>query len=240
MQNDARALRRTGRLVAAGCMLAAPVLLVGGTAYHQPVVGDQTEQFLIAAGDPTRWGVSHALIVTANLLLFPVAFALAYMLRDRRPRLAMLGLALTVTGMSTNIGYIALHGFAEWHAAGGDPVEGAALMERIFSSPGVMLFFVALPVLGIPGYAVLLLGLHGEGLMPAWMSLGILAGPAISGLGATALMGSTVLFVGGSIVMLLALPPLGLRLLRWSDDQFANPPAWAPSRLPGLAQSHRA
>ena len=240
MTDDLRRVRHLGRLGAAGCMLLSPVLLVIGTTYHQRVVGDQTEQFAIAAGDAGRWTASHAFIVTAVLLLLGAMLALAYMLRERAPLVALGGSALVILGLSTDVGYIALHGFTEGQAALGDPAEGAALMERIFGSPGVMVFFVALPVTAIGGIALLALTAYRERLVPAWMAAGIFAGPAISGLGATALLGSTLFFVGGSVILLLTLPPLGLRVLAWSDEQFTHPQAGAAPRLAGVAQARGA
>lgn len=223
---DPATARRIARIVTAACMLAGPVILLAGTLVHPANKRNEVQQFAIAAHHPNEWIVGHILNFTALMLLLGAFAGLAYLLHDREPVLAVVGGGLSVFGLASTVGYIAIHGFAEWKAAtGGDPAQMAGLFDRVFSSPEVYVPFAVLPLAFGAGALLLAIGLFRSGILPAWTAGALALAPPLSGLGTPILLAINAFVIAGAALLIASLGWIGSRIAGWSDAEWHHPPS---------------
>jgi hypothetical protein len=142
-QEDHQASRRPAprqlrQRLAAASLIAAPLLLLAGELLHPQNLPDPAQQLATVAADPGRWYLAHLLSLLGFALLVPAILGLAQLVGRRRAALADLGGALALLGVLASVGLLTLDGFGVWQMAqpAADRAEMAALLERIFTSPG--------------------------------------------------------------------------------------------------------
>jgi hypothetical protein len=209
------------RRVAGAAMIAAPLVIVVAEVLHARFEMDAGKQLAAVAEDTGRWYAAHLLVLVALALAVPAFLGLARMVRQRRPVLAHVGLILFVPGL---VALAAAAGteLVLWQMAQpeSDRAEMVALAERVWEGEGlapifavVLLFPVAWFMIGI--------GLHLARAVPAWSAALIAVSQPI---------GFLIEFAGGpkapvvaaQVLFAIGLVPVGLRVLRQSDEDWAD------------------
>ena len=166
------------RRACAGALLLAPGLtLLGHLVQASPAAHDTASELASVAAHPGRATLSALVGFVALSLMIPALFGLARPLLDSRPRVALTGLGLSVTGV---LGLVALMGSAPvtiaMANADADRGQMIALSDRYESSALVGLW-AALMLLGYTlGPVVLAVALWRSGgswLIPAAMVGGV-------------------------------------------------------------------
>jgi hypothetical protein len=204
--------RRLHQRLAAGSLIVAPLVLLAGELLHPPFQPDPARQLAVVAANPDRWYLAHLLSLIGFALLVPGILGLAQLVGQRRAALADLGGALALLGVLAITGLLSIDGFGVWQMAqpAADRAEMAALLDRIFTSPGVVPLVVvalAFPV----GLLVLTLGLYRAQLVPAWTAGLVAIGVVVWFTGEAA--ASKAIMVAGVTILALGLGLTGRHLL---------------------------
>jgi hypothetical protein len=160
-------------------------------------------------------------------LLVPAILGLAQLVGQRRATHADLGGALALLGVLASIGLLSIDGFGVWQMAqpAADRAEMAALLERIFTSPGVIVPLYLVPLAFPVGLLLLAVGLYRSKLVSPWtaglVALGILSWFTAEGVQSKPLM------VIGVAILALGLGLTGRRVLATST-QHVHPHQAAP------------
>ncbi len=219
--------RRFYQRLAAGSLIAAPLVLLAGELLHPPFQLDPARQLAVAAANPDRWYLVHLLSLIGFALLVPAILGLTQLVSQRQAALADLGGTLALLGVLAASGLLSIDGFGVWQMAqpAADRAEMAALLDRILTSPGVLaLYLVSLA--SAAGLLVLTLGLYRSQLIPAWTAGLVAIGVAVWFTGEAAASKATM--VAGVAILALGLGLTGRRLLTASAQQ---PPAGAPPSI---------
>jgi hypothetical protein len=157
-------------------MVASAALSLATAVILPANKGDVGAQVAAVAASPGRFIAANLIALGSLVLLIPALLGLVHVLRDRRPRLALVGGGLALAGVMPVAIQIAL-GFVEWQmvAPGADRREMVALLDRIEFSTGFVpiLIAAALPAIGL---SVLAYGLARTRLTPPWVAVLIAAG----------------------------------------------------------------
>ena len=147
-------------------LVAAPALtLAAHLVQATPAQHDTVSELASIAAHPVRYQVSGLLGFVSMVLFLPALLAMARPLWERRPRLAFVGLAMSVTGL---LALVSLMGsgpisLAMTRAARGDGADMVALTDR-YESSWLVLVWVLLMVIGYSlGPVVLGVGLWRSG-----------------------------------------------------------------------------
>jgi hypothetical protein len=218
-----RPVSRRRRRLAASSLIAAPLVLLAGELLYPPFQRDPAQQLALVAANLDRWYLAHLLSLIGFALLVPGLLGLTQLVGQRRAALADLGGALALLGVLALTGLLSLDGFGVWQMAqqAADRAEMAALLDRIFTSPGVVPLVVvalAFPV----GLLVLALGLYRAKVVPAWTAGLVAVGVVVWFTGETAASKATM--VAGATILALGLGLTGRRLLAASTQQTPQPP----------------
>jgi hypothetical protein len=174
--------------------------------------GDVGAQVAAVAGAPDRFIVANLLALGSVILLVPAVLGVVHMLRDLRPRLALVGGGLALAGVMPVAVQVAL-GFVEWQmvAPGADRHEMVALLDRVEFSAGFVpiLLAAALPAVGL---SVLAYGLARTRLAPAWV--GALVALGAVGLDVGFEIPSLAVRIAAAAFTLVAFAWLGAAVLR--------------------------
>ena len=222
--------RRLYQRLAAGSLIAAPLVLLAGELLHPPFHLDPARQLAVVAANPDRWYLAHLLSLIGFALLVPASLGLTQLVGQRQAALADLGGTLALLGMLAATGLLSIDGFGVWQMAqpAADRAEMAALLDRILTSPGVLaLYLVSLA--SAVGLLVLTLRLYRSQLLPAWTAGLVATGVAVWFTGEAAASKATM--VAGVALLALGLGLTGRRMLTASTQQ---PPAGAPPSIRSL------
>jgi hypothetical protein len=204
--------RRLHQRLAASSLIAAPLVLLAGEFLHPQFQRDPAQQLAMVAANPDRWYLAHLLSLIGFALLVPAILGLTQLVGQRRVALADLGGALALLGVLAITGLLSIDGFRVWQMAqlAADRAEMAALLDRIFTSPGVVPLFVvalAFPV----GLLVLARGLYRATVVPAWAAGLVAVGVAVWFTGEAAASKATM--VAGVTILALGLTLTGRHML---------------------------
>lgn len=213
---------RFRRLVAGFCLIAAPIVLLVGALLHPQGEQASAAHLAVVATNPDRYYWAHAILLAGLALFLPVVLALMHLLKEREPKLGHLGGGLAMIGLFAATAVVAVDGIAvsQMGQPEANVEEMAALLDRIKESPGLRVIAIVAGVSLLLGMLLLALGLWRTGVVQPWMASGV-AGGAIAFLVGVA-TDNRVVFALAFALYLIALGPLGWRLLRESDD------AWSP------------
>jgi hypothetical protein len=105
-------------------LLAPPIVYLIENVLHpiELAPGSEAGQLEIIGADPARWQGAHMIGFLALLLSLPLTIALSMMVARLRPRLALAGMLMALTGLVAIVFIVALHGFA-WGALGAVSVQ---------------------------------------------------------------------------------------------------------------------
>jgi hypothetical protein len=204
--------RRLHQRLAASSLMVAPLVLLTGELLYPQFQVDPAQQLAMVAANLDRWYLAHLLSLIGFALLVPGLLGLTQLIGQRRAALADLGGALALLGVLAITGLLSIDGFGVWQMAqpAADRAEMAALLDRIFTSPGVVTLVVvalAFPV----GLLVLALGLYRSQLVPAWTAGLVAIGVAVWFSGEAAASKATM--IAGSTILALGLALTGRRML---------------------------
>jgi hypothetical protein len=216
------------RRIAGAAMVAAPLVVVAAEVLHARFERDAAEQLALVAEHTGRWYAAHLLVLTALALAVPAFLGLARIVRKRRPVLAHAGLVLFVPGLVALAAAAGME-LVVWQMAQPEAprAEMVALAERVNESVGlaplfavVLLFPVAWLVVGI--------GLYVSRAVPAWAAVLIAVSQPL-GFGLEFTGGPKALVVAAQVLFAIGLVPIGLRVLRQSDEDWADATVIAPA-----------
>lgn len=212
------------RKVATGvCLILAPLALLVGVVLHPAESTDAAEQLAIIAADAERWAVAHYILSGGAVLLAGAVIGLAHLLHERRPGQAIIGGAMGVVGA---MGLCAV-AFSEatFGAALGRHADGsvAAYGEVAASAAFVVILLAAL--LGPLGAIVLGHGLWKSNVAPTWAAMALMLGGACLTIGLPTALSPLV--IAGAALHVLAMAPIGVRVLSESDEDWIHTPARA-------------
>ena len=210
-------------------MLIAPLLAAGGQLLLAPVRGQGAELATVAAR-LDAWRAAHGLLLVWAVLMGPVLLGLASLLRSRGTRAdrahwlwADGGGALAWVGLLAAFG-ITIDDLvvAEMAALGGGG-QLDALLQRI----GRLLYGLDLAEdLLVLGMVLLALGLLRARAAPPWAVALLLAGLALP-------YASPALLVASALLQWAGLGWIGVTVLRWPDERWADPPEQPAFPRPG-------
>lgn len=212
--DDLRA--RLGR----AAVVAAPLVLLGGALAHPSESTDAARQLDITARALDRWYIAHLLYMVGFVLFVPAVLTLGRTLRDRAPLVELWGTSLTVIGLFSSAGIVAVEGFGGWQLAQiADRPAATDALHRLVTSAGVVVPF-ALIGLAVPvGLIVLAVGIGRTGTTAPWVAWTLGAGAVLLGVGlGAALRAALVAGLAGIAIAMAA--------STGSDDE--TPPVGAP------------
>jgi hypothetical protein len=217
-----------GRRLAGWALIVGPLTAVIGTALHPAREPDEREHLASVAANLDRWYAAHALFVLGLALAVPSILAIVRIVGARRPGSAQLGGVLAFVGLIAVTPVIGWE-FVIWEMAkpARDPAEMTALLERINTSPGLLvlgLLSVALPL----GFVALSLGLWRAGAAPAWQALALGAGYVVFFVGGLATT-TVIVPLLGALGILAGSAPIGWAVLAARDDDRPAEQALAPT-----------
>jgi hypothetical protein len=226
--SDARHFRR---LVAGFCLIAAPLALLVGALLHPDSGDDATAHLAAVADNPDRNYAAHTVILAGLALFLPAILGLMHLLRQRLTALSHLGGGLAMIGLFGATAIVAVDGIAVSQMAqpGANADEMTALLDRILESAGFRAVGLIGAVALLLGVLLLAYGLWRAGAMQPWMA-GATAVAAIVVLVAQ-LTHNRVIFAIAFAIYVVALAPLGWRILTESDDDWEPAPA-SPATTP--------
>lgn len=206
-----------------GLSMIASATLSLATAVILPANrSDLGDQVASVAAHPDRFVAATLVALLSLILLVPALLGLVHMLRDRAPRLALVGGGLGLAGVMPVAVQIAL-GLVEWQmvTAGAERTQMVALLNRIEFSAGFVpiLFAAALPALGL---CVLGAGLWRTRLTPRWIAVLLGAGAVALDLGFE--LPSLGVRILAAALSLLAFAYLGRTVRGWSAEEWRAAP----------------
>ncbi|MGI8579974.1 MAG: hypothetical protein ACR2K9_05445 [Solirubrobacteraceae bacterium] len=205
-------------------MIVSAVLSLATAVILPPNRGDVGGQVATVATAPTRFVIANLIALFSLILLIPAVLGLVHALRDRKPRLALIGGGFALAGIMPVAVQIAL-GLVEWKmvSAGADRHEMVALLDRIEFSTGFVPILLA-AVMPAVGLSVLAFGLARTRLAPAWVAVCVALGAL--GLDAGFEIPSLAVRIGSAVLTVAAFAWLGRAVLRadghWSPAAAAR------------------
>ncbi len=208
---------RFNRQIAGAAMIAAPTVIVVAEILHPRFETDAAKQLEAVAADTGRWYAAHALVLVALMLLLPAFAGLAHILEATRPTLSHLSLMAFVPGLVV-LAALAGMELVLWQMAQpvADRAEMIALAERLDESAGIAPLFVL--VLLFPAAWLLVgTGLYLARSVPRWTAVLIALSQPVGFVGELS-GGPKWLAVAAQIAFAIGLVPIGIRVLRQSDE----------------------
>jgi hypothetical protein len=207
------------RTLAGTALIAGPACAVLGTALHPARRADEAEHLAAVAANLDRWYAAHVLFMVGLLFAVPSILALARI--STGERIAQLGAVLAFVGVIAVTPVIGWE-FVIWEMAKPerDTAEMVALLERVNTSPGLLVFgivSIALPL----GFVALGLGLWRTRAVPAWQAVALGAGYVVFFVGGLATTTVVVPLVG-ALGIFAGSAPIGWRLLSAPETDAAR------------------
>ncbi len=215
---------RFNRLIAGAAMIAASVVIVVAETLHPRFEMDAAKQLATVASDTGRWYAAHALVLVALALLVPAFMGLAHILEATRPTLGHLGLIAFVPGLVALAALVGME-LVLWQMAQqvADRAEMIALAERLDESAGIAALFV-LVLLYPVAWLLVGTGLYLARSVPRWTAILIALSQPVGFVGELS-GGPKWLAVAAQVAFAAGLIPIGVRILRQSDEAWEQPPA---------------
>lgn len=210
------------RLVAGSCLIVAPVVLLVGALIHPQGKEGAAAHLAVVAENPARYYWAHAILLVGLALFLPVILALMHLLRERGTRFGHLGGGLAMFGLFAATAVVAVDGIAVSQMAQPEASieEMAALLDRIKESLGFRGIAVVAAVPLMLGMVLLAYGLGRTRAVQSWMAGGIVAGAIAFFVGVVT--DNRIIFAMAFAIYLIALGPLGWRVLHESDDEWSH------------------
>jgi hypothetical protein len=208
------------------CLIGAPLLTLVSTVVSPALKSDEAAQVAVIAAHPARY-YAFALFTFAGIaMMIPAILGLTHLTRDRAPGWGNWGGSLALLGAIIAAGDAATQ-WLIWQmgAAGADQAQMAALLKRYDSAVGSSLPFSIGGLAILVGVVLLGIGLYRARAVPAWTAAGFVLGIVLNLVGFTA--ASLAILILSSLILLLALAPIGWRVLTESDDDWADARALA-------------
>lgn len=214
------------RQIGGAAMIVAPLVIVLAELLHGRFETSAAEQIAVVTDNTGRWYAAHILVLVGLVLTVPAFLGLARLLERSRPVIANVSRLAFVPGL---VALTSLAGMelVLWQMAqpGRDRVEMVALLESLNESAGiaplfgfVLLFPVAWLLAGIGLYFARATPVWGAALIALSQPVGFVS--EFSG-------GPKWLAVAAQIAFAIGLVPVGVRVLRQSDDAWEQRPVVA-------------
>jgi hypothetical protein len=202
-------------------LIGAPLLLLVGTILHPDWDPEGSVQLTIIGDNLDRWIVAHALWLTGLALTVVAVLGVMHMLREREPSYGRLGGTLALFGVVPIAGSLTIDGPTAWQIvrSGGNPVELAALLERVYDVAGVM-FLIGLPL--AVGLVVLAAGLYRARAIRWWGTAFVVIWAVL--LAIESQTGNIALAAIAQAFLFLGLAPLGWVALTQPDQEWRHTP----------------
>jgi hypothetical protein len=219
LYSDARHFRR---LVAGLCLIIAPVLLLVGALIHPQGKEEAAAHLAVVAENPNRYSLAHALLLLGLALFLPVVLALMHLLKGRGTTFGNLGGGLAMFGLFGATAVVAVDGISvsQMGQPGANIQEMAALLNRIKESPGLRGVAIVAGIGLMLGMVLLAYGLLRTRAVQPWMAGGVAAGAIAFFVGVVT--DNRIIFAMAFAIYLIALGPLGWRVLHESDDEWSH------------------
>jgi hypothetical protein len=218
-------------------LIAAPIVLLVGAVIHPETERDGAGHLAAVADDPSRYYAAHAILLVGIALFLPALLGLMHLLRDRATAVGHLGAGLAMIGLFGATAIVAMDGIAVTQMAQPEASadEMAALLDRIKESGGLRAIAVVGAMTWAVGMLLLAYGLWRARRVGPLVSV-VIAAAAITVFIAQAADNQTIFAIAFALY-LIALGPLGWRLLVQSDEEWAGEstaptPAAAPLGTP--------
>jgi len=211
------------RKIASGlCLIVAPLGLTIGTWMHPEESFDAAKQLAFIGADPDRWAKAHWILSVSGVFLAGAVLALAHLVHERRPGHAIIGGAMGVVGAMS----LTAVAFGEGvYAAPMGRVGGAGTLEA-FSAAAASPAFPIISIgamLGPLGLLTLAAGAFRADVVPRWAAAATMAAGLV--VAASLPFGLLPVAVAGSALLFVGLAPIGLMVLRETDEDWAHTPS---------------
>src|SRR6476660_34243 len=137
----------TRRFATASLLVAPGLTLAAHLTQYTPQHHDTSSELASIAAHQWRYGISGVLGFVAAVLMVTALHALASPLWERRPRLAAVGMALSIGGRLALVSLMGSGPVSLAMVRGGDRAERVALTDRYESLP-IVSAWVLLMILG--------------------------------------------------------------------------------------------
>lgn len=217
--------RHFRRLVAGICLIAAPVVLLIGAVVHPQVEDAGAAHLAVVAENPDRYYAAHAIILAGLALFLPAVLGLMHLLRERATAFGHVGGGLAMIGLFGATAVVAVDGIAvsQMGQPEASAEEMAALLGRIKDSAGLRALAVVGAVSFLLGVLLLAYGLWRARAVQPWTAGGIAAAAIVIFIGQVT--DNSLIFAIAFASYLVALGPIGWRILSESDEVWAREPA---------------
>src|SRR4051794_13710662 len=189
---------RFARTAIGGSMIGSATLLLGASLAWPAIKSDEAAQIAVIAQHPGRYYPCTILILASSMLLVPALIGLMRMGAERSPVLSNLGGTLSVLGAMIAIGDSASQ-LVIWQmgARGADRAQMAALLQRFDNVAGSSIVFSIGGLAIVVGVVLLSIALYRSRTVPAWASVGLVAGARLENRGFRAPRGGLLLLRPG-------------------------------------------
>ena len=233
--------RRFRRWAAAAGLIGWPLTLVADAVLNED--HDSYVQAVLAAAEaPTRPTLAAATLIVSAVLTVLGIYGVVQLVRDRGARLAHWGGALLLLGAMGHMAAAAHQIVIVGGAAGGDPAQTAAVLDRVDQSSAVLLIFPLMMAYGL-GVVVASFAVWRAGLLRWWAPAAALLAFAVHlapvGAGSAAMATG----LGKQLVVLAVFGTLGVAVARMRDDEWSPRSGHSSVERAGTAAdvvSHRA
>lgn len=211
------------RQIAGAAMIVGPLVIVLAELLPGRFETDAAKQIAVVTENTGRWYAAHVLALIGLVLTVPAFLGLARILERYRPVIANVSRLLFVPGLVALTSVVGME-LVLWQMAqpGRDEMEMVALLESLNESAGiaplfgfVLLFPAAWLLAGIGLYVARATPVWGAALIALSQPVGFVS--ELSG-------GPKWLAVAAQVAFAIGLVPLGVRVLRQSDDAWEPPP----------------
>ena len=218
------------RQIGGAAMIVAPLVIVLAELLHGRFETDAAKQIAVVTDNTGRWYAAHVLVLVGLVLTVPAFLGLARLLERSRPVIANISRLVFVPGLVALTSVAGME-LVLWQMAqpGRDRLEMVALLESLNESAGiaplfgfVLLFPAAWLLAGIGLYVSRATPVWGAALIALSQPVGFVS--EFSG-------GPKWLAVAAQVAFAIGLVPVGVRVLRQSDD------TWKPRQAAGEVSS---
>jgi hypothetical protein len=228
--------RHFRRLVAGICLIAAPVVLLVGAIVHPQIEDAGAGHLAVVAENPERYYAAHAILLAGLALFLPAVLGLMHLLRERATAFGHVGGGLTMIGLFGATAVVAVDGIAvsQMGQPEANVEEMAALIDRIKESAGLRAVAVVGALAFLLGVLMLAYGLWRARGVQSWTAGAIAAGAIVVFIGQVT--DNRFIFAFAFAIYVVALAPVGWRVLGESDDEWARGSP-SPTAMPARGES---
>lgn len=210
-------------------MIAAPAVLLVGALLHPTSKDDAAAHLAVVRDNPDLYYAAHVILLAGLALFLPAVLGLVHLLRQRSTAFGHVGGGLAMIGLFGATALVAVDGIAvsQMGRPAGNAEEMAALFHRIKESTGLRGVAVVGAICFLLGVLVLAYGLWRARAVQPWQAGGIALGAITFFIGQVT--DNRIIFAIAFALYLVTLGPLGWRVLRESDEEWAAGPAQSPT-----------